>query len=212
MATPLTPLNPHGTVLGDEVYTTLGEAILDGTLAPGERLRDHDLAERLGISRTPVREALQRLERIGLVEVSPNRYTRVSLPNDKLISDTDEFVAYLMGDCLHMALRRCDDETLAILVERADAIVLASRSDERVVLMEATINFFAVVSQATRNVAILTILREAEMAIRRNLSQWHPFIACPIDRSDRYERLRDAVAARDGDSAQALVRELHGFA
>ena len=73
MSLPLAPLVPRGTVLGDEVYARLGEAILDGSLAPGERLRDHDLAEWLGVSRTPVREALQRLERVGLVEVSPHR-------------------------------------------------------------------------------------------------------------------------------------------
>src|SRR6478752_2512141 len=76
MTVPFSPLDPRGTVLGDEVFARLGEAILDGQLAPGERLRDHELAQRLGVSRTPVREALQRLERTGLVEVSPNRYTR----------------------------------------------------------------------------------------------------------------------------------------
>lgn len=211
MATPLTPLDPRGAVLGDEVYAALGEAILDGTLRPGERLRDQDLAENLGVSRTPVREALQRLERIGLVEVSPHRYTRVSVPNEKLVADTDEFVAYVMADCLRIALRRCDDDALASMVAGADAIVAASRTDERLPLMETTTAFFKSVTVATGNVAFRTVLAEAEMAIRRNLAQWHPFIACPIERSATYERLRDAVAARDADAAHSLVRELHGF-
>ena len=61
MTTPFAPLEPTGAVLGDEVYALLGEAILDGRLSAGERLRDQELAERLGVSRTPVREALQRL-------------------------------------------------------------------------------------------------------------------------------------------------------
>ncbi len=68
-----------GVSLSDEVYARIGAAILDGTLAPGERLRDVDIATQLGISRTPVREALQRLERFGLVEVAVGRYTRVSV-------------------------------------------------------------------------------------------------------------------------------------
>lgn len=211
MTAPLTPPRPRGPVLGDEVYATLGEAILDGTLAPGEQLRDHDLAERLGVSRTPVREALQRLERIGLVEVSPHRYTRVSVPDDKVIADTDEFVAYLLGDCLHIALRRCDDAELAELVRLADAVVAASRDDDRAALIEATLVFFARVARAGGNVAILTVVRQGEIAIRRNLAHWHPFIGCPVQRSHEYGRLRDAVAARDGDAAQQLVRELHGF-
>ena len=79
------------------MYARLGEAILDGSLAPGERLRDHELAERLGVSRTPVREALQRLERTGLVEVAPNRYTRVTTPNDKVQADVFEFVGVPHG-------------------------------------------------------------------------------------------------------------------
>ena len=104
MTTPFAPLEPRGAVLGDEVYALLGEAILDGRLAPGERLRDQELAERSGVSRTPVREALQRLERTGLVEVSPNRYTRVSAPSDKVQADTHEFFVYLMGNAVRIAL------------------------------------------------------------------------------------------------------------
>jgi DNA-binding GntR family transcriptional regulator len=211
MATPLTPLNPEGIVLGDEVYATLGEAILDGTLAPGERLRDHELAERLGVSRTPVREALQRLERVGLVEVSPNRYTRVSRTHDKLAADTVEFVAYLMGSCAHIALPRCDDETLADAVDAADAMVAASRLDDRLALADASSQFFAVICAATDNGAFRTVHSEGELAIRRGLSGWHPFIACPVSRTATYEQLRAAVAARDGIAAESLIRQLHGL-
>jgi DNA-binding GntR family transcriptional regulator len=211
MATPLSPLDQRGNVLGDEVYSALGEAILSGALRPGEQLRDQDLAERLGVSRTPVREALQRLERIGLVEVSPHRYTRVSLLDEKRAADTDEFVAYLMADCLRIALRRCDDETLRVLISQMDAVIVASRSDDRVILAEATAAFFRGVTLATGNVAFMTVAAEGEIAIRRNLAQWRPFVACPIERSSGYERLRDAIAARDADLAQSMVRELHGF-
>ena len=70
-------------LLRDDVYVRLRDAIVDGTFTPGEQLRDGDLAQWLGVSRTPVREALQRLERAGLVEVSPHRYTRVSHPNQQ---------------------------------------------------------------------------------------------------------------------------------
>lgn len=62
----------------DEVYRTLHGWIVDGTLAPGEQLRDAELAELLGVSRTPVREALLRLDDEGLVETQRNRWTRVA--------------------------------------------------------------------------------------------------------------------------------------
>jgi len=65
-------------LIREEAYAALKEWIVDGVLKPGEQLRDQDLAEKLGTSRTPVREALRRLEDEGLVETSVNRWTRVS--------------------------------------------------------------------------------------------------------------------------------------
>jgi DNA-binding GntR family transcriptional regulator len=212
MATPFAPLEPRGTVLGDEVYALLGEAILDGRLSPGERVRDQELAERLGVSRTPVREALQRLERAGLVEVSPNRYTRVSVPNERVHADTHEFFVYLMGNALRIALRRCSDDDLAHALEHADAIVAASRVDDHPAIMVASARFFDHIVQDTDNVAFVRVMREADIAIRRNLAGWHPFVECPLQRTAGYEQFREAVAQRDGARAESLLRDLHGVA
>jgi DNA-binding GntR family transcriptional regulator len=211
MTAPFLPLDPRGTVLGDEVYTRLGEAILDGQLAPGERLRDHELAERLGVSRTPVREALQRLERTGLVEVAPNRYTRVTTPNDKVQADVFEFVMYLMGNAVRMAVARCSDEVLADALVDADEMVEASRADDHARLAHTSHAFFKKLTLATGNVAMLRFMREAEIAIRRTLPGWHPFIECPIGRTAAYESFREAFATRDGDRAEQMVRFIHGF-
>lgn len=211
MTTPLAPLVPSGAVLGDEVYTRLGEAILDGTLAPGARLRDHELAEWLGVSRTPVREALQRLERVGLVEVSPHRYTRVSIPNDKAQSDTLEFVAYLMGNAARMAVRDASDEQLHDALAELDAVIAASRADDYAALLRTSHVFFAKLTRATGNVAIIRFMREAELAIRRNISTWRPLIECPLGRTAAYEDFRDAMRERDGVRAEARLRELHGL-
>ena len=212
MTKPFAPLEPRGAVLGDEVYALLGAAILDGRLGAGERLRDHELAERLGVSRTPVREALQRLSRAGLVEVAPNRYTRVSVPSERLHSDTHEFFVYLMGSAIRLALRRCSDEELAHALEHADAIIAASRIDDHPAIMAASARFFEHVVDDTDNVAFIRVMREAEIAIRRNLAGWHPFVECPVQRTAGYVEFREAVAERDGARAETLLRELHGVA
>ena len=212
MTTPFAPLEPNGAVLGDEVYALLGEAILDGRLSAGERLRDQELAERLGVSRTPVREALQRLERTGLVEVAPNRYTRVSAPSAKVQADTHEFFVYLMGNAVRVALRRCSDEELVRTLDHADAIIAASRVDDHPGIMAATSRFFDHIIDDTDNVAFIKVMHEAELAIRRNLAGWHPFVECPIRRTEGYVQFRDAVAERDGTRAEAILRDLHGLA
>ena len=66
------------TLARDEAYERLRAWIVDGTLCPGENLRDQEIAQLLGVSRTPVREALRRLEDEGFVETALNRWTRVA--------------------------------------------------------------------------------------------------------------------------------------
>lgn len=207
----LSPFDTPGTALGDEVFTRIGQAIVDGHLAPGERVRDQELAERFGVSRTPVREALQRLERIGLIEVSPNRYTRVSIPNDRVANDTFEFVAYLMGTAARMMAARGTDDELAEVISDADAVISASRANDVTEMNAASITFFAKITRASGNVAAIQLMREAEIAIRRHVGGMRPVIACPIGRTQVYEDFRAALVARDGDRAERLIRELHGL-
>jgi DNA-binding GntR family transcriptional regulator len=70
---------PGSRSVGDAVYQQILAALQQGRLQPGERLRDGQLAAQLGVSRTPVREALLRLQQIGVVEFAPARYTRVAI-------------------------------------------------------------------------------------------------------------------------------------
>ena len=199
-----------GTILSDEVHARIGAAILDGSLPAGARLRDVQLAEQLGVSRTPVREALQRLERFGLVEVAVGRYTRVSEPTEQLRADTGEFTAYFMGNALRIALRRASDAELARVVEAADAVVAAVRSGDGLSVFEASTVMFERVTKSTGNVVFISFIREAALAIQRNLRGWRPFMARPGTRAEGYQNLRDRIAARDADEAERLIRRLYG--
>jgi DNA-binding GntR family transcriptional regulator len=80
-------------LLRDDVYGRLRDAIVDGTLAPGEQLRDVDLADWLGVSRTPIREALLRLAEAGLVVAHPGRSTTVSSLDARAVRDARDVVA-----------------------------------------------------------------------------------------------------------------------
>ena len=201
-----------GTILGDEVYTVIGAAILDGRLVAGARLRDVDLAQQLGVSRTPVREALQRLERFGLVEIAVGRYTRVSSPSNREREETGEFTAYLMGVALRMSLQRCSDDELAEIVRCADATVESAPRGDGLELFLRSTTMFEQVTKASGNSVLIGVIREAALAIQRNLSGWHPFIAGGIADPGAYVRLRDCIAARDADGAEQTLRRLHGLA
>lgn len=82
-------------LLRDDVYGRLREAIVGGVLAPGEQLRDAELAAWLGVSRTPVREALLRLAEAGLVVAKPGRSTMVSPLDVRDLRDARDVVAAL---------------------------------------------------------------------------------------------------------------------
>ena len=82
-------------LLRDVVFDKLIAAIVDGTLEPGERLNDDELCKWLGVSRTPVREAIAQLHTYGLVEIEANRYTRVAARDDVVHAEAAQFLAGL---------------------------------------------------------------------------------------------------------------------
>jgi len=82
-------------LLRDVVFDKLLAAIVDGTLEPGERLNDDDLTRWLGVSRTPVREAIAQLHTYGLVDIEANRFTRVARRDDDLYTEASAFLAGL---------------------------------------------------------------------------------------------------------------------
>jgi DNA-binding GntR family transcriptional regulator len=100
-----------------DAYATLHRAIRDGRLAPGSRLKEVELAERLGMSRTPIREAIRQLQRDGVVTVLPNRGAVVRELSEQEIDDTYSLRAVLEGYCASRAAIRIDPEGLRRLGE-----------------------------------------------------------------------------------------------
>jgi DNA-binding GntR family transcriptional regulator len=80
-------------LLRDDVFGRLRDSIVDGTFAPGEQLKDGELATWLGVSRTPVREALLRLSEVGLVSSQPGRSTNVSPLDVRAVREARDVVA-----------------------------------------------------------------------------------------------------------------------
>src|SRR3954469_16171845 len=91
-------------LLRDQAYVSIRDAIVNGTLAPGETLRDPELEKWLGVSRTPIREALSRLERAGLVHTLPGRSTVVSTIERKAVLDAQNVAASLHALAVRIAV------------------------------------------------------------------------------------------------------------
>lgn len=110
----------------DQAYDALRHAILQSEYAVGERLREAAIADELGISRTPVREALRRLDADGLVEVRANRGAVVTRSIDRELGETYALRALLEGLGVSLAAQRIDDaqlDRLRLLCEKMEAAV-----------------------------------------------------------------------------------------
>ena len=95
-------------LLRDVVEEQLRTAIMDGTLEPGETLHDKELQDWLGVSRTPIRDAINELARAGLVEMEPNRYTRVATPRQEEALEAMQTLGVLLGGVVRLAVPRLD--------------------------------------------------------------------------------------------------------
>jgi DNA-binding GntR family transcriptional regulator len=121
MPVPHAAVAPARTLLRERVFTALRTAIVDGTLEPGERLVDAELCAWLGVSRTPVREALARLEQIGLVQVRPGSSTRVSPLDVRAAVEAQSVAASMHELAAREAIPLLKDEHLDAMAAASDA-------------------------------------------------------------------------------------------
>ena len=201
-------LHENGAVsLGDRVYDVLRDAIVAEQLEPGERLSDKEIAEVLGISRTPVREALQRLTWIGLVEVSPSRYTRVTEVSDELAAGSLEYTALQAGLATQLALHRMDDAALAEAVSLLDRLIEIADQDDSAALMPAARAFVGYLARHSGNAVLARVMMEAAPLLERNLRRARLDLR---PRSETYQKMRAAMLARDADAAEGWLRSQYG--
>jgi DNA-binding GntR family transcriptional regulator len=138
-------------LLRDTAYSALREAIVEGTLAPGEVLHDHELCQWLALSRTPVRAALMRLHDDGLVELEPQRYTRVACVSRRDIRDMFPLLAAVHGLATELAVARLTETDLARLRHENEAMVGALRDRDPRAAYAADERFHAIFVRVAAN-------------------------------------------------------------
>jgi DNA-binding GntR family transcriptional regulator len=154
-------------LLRDRAYTTLRNAIVDGTLAPGERLRDQELTEWLGLSRTPVREALSRLEQDGLVETAPQRFTRVSPLDRRAARDAFPIVAAIHALAAELGVPHLTAADLEAMSNANARFAQALKDDDVSAALDADDAFHAVLLIASANVELVRTLDRLMPRLRR---------------------------------------------
>ena len=194
------------TLLRDQAYVRLRDAILDGTLEPGEQLKDAELAEWLGLSRTPIREALARLEEYGLVETAPNRYTRVTQLSAADARDGFTVVAALHSLAARLGVPRVAESELAAMRKANEDFAAALRAVDVDRALAADDRFHGVLVQASANREIARSLERLMPKVRR--LERARFGSLAGRRSvEQHDRIIELCSRGEAEQAAEAVRE-----
>ena len=153
--------------LRERVYHLLQQAIVAGELQPGERVRDVDIATQFGVSRTPVREALQRLEDEGLVETLPGSLTRIVPLDTQAAREAFPVVAVLHALATRLAVEHLSNQDLAALQQANDRLALALEANDVIAAIQADDAFHGIFVSAARNNEIQRTLERLMPKVRR---------------------------------------------
>ncbi|KJQ56103.1 GntR family transcriptional regulator [Microbacterium sp. SA39] len=154
-------------LLRDDVFRRLRDAIIDGTFLPGEQLKDGDIAEWLGVSRTPVREALLRLGASGLVVAKPGRSTTVSTIDPKAVRDARDVVAAMHVLAVREMAGNATDAELDRMRNANRRFAKALTKDDIAAAMDADEEFHRVPVAVLGNDAIASVLDLFGPVVRR---------------------------------------------
>lgn len=186
----------------------LRDAIIDGRLAPGERLKEVELAKELGISRTPVREALLVLQTEGLVEAIPNRGATVRAHTAEDLDDLYQLRAMLEGYAARRAATRITEEgvdRLRASCERFDA--LRDDDDDLRDLVAENVSFHNTILEIAGSGRLDSMVRKVvELPLVYKSYIWYSSNQKQI--SGHYHRqLVTALGARDAERAELIMKE-----
>lgn len=193
--------------LRDVVFNTLRQAILRGELKPGERLMEIQLANKLGVSRTPIREAIRKLELEGLVLMIPRKGAEVADISEKSLRDVLEVRKALEELAVQLACDKITKEEIEDLKKAAEDFKKISKSRDITEIAEADVRFHDIIFMATDNqklVQLLNNLREQMYRFRVEYlkkEEVHPQLIA------EHEKIIEHIMERDKVKASAIVSE-----
>lgn len=193
--------------LREVVFESIRGAIISGVLKPGERLMEVQLAERLGVSRTPIREAIRKLELEGLVIMIPRKGAYVADLSIKDITDVLEVRGTLESLAAGLAALRMTEEEIEELEMTAVQFNQAIEENDMEKMVQRDIEFHDKIFKATRNEKLIQISNNLREQVQR-------FRIMYIEKSNKSKKLAkdhyeiaEAISQRNIDKAEELAKK-----
>ncbi len=206
--------------LREVVFNTLRQAILTGELKPGERLMEIHLANRLGVSRTPIREAIRKLELEGLVTMIPRRGAEVAQITEKSMNDVLEVRRALDALCVELACERITQEKLEELKAACDGFEKAVKTKDVKKIAQADVALHDIIVEATGNQRLIQMVNNLSEQMYRyrfeyikdseqheNLVEEHRIIYESLVKKDK-ETASSAAKLHIDNQKKAIIRQI----
>lgn len=192
--------------LRDVVFHTLRRAILTGQLKPGERLMEIHLAKELGVSRTPVREAIHKLELEGLVTMIPRRGAMVAQISEKGLKDVLEVRRALDVFCAELACDRMSSEEETALKEACKNFEDATKTKDATVIASADVAFHDIIINSTGNERLISTINNLAEQIYRYRFEYIKDESQHKRLIEEHRALLDAILLKDSMKAGKAAR------
>ncbi|MCK8059299.1 MULTISPECIES: GntR family transcriptional regulator [unclassified Fusibacter] len=193
--------------LGDVVFEYLRDAILTGKLKPGERLMEIQLAEKLGVSRTPVREAMKKLEQENFIEMVPRKGAYVKDIHAKDMLDVLEIRALLEGFAAFQAASAMSDKDIRDMEKLTEKFEKAILLEDKEGMIETDNKFHDIIYKSTKNDKLKEIIKGLQ-------DQFHRFRIIYFSEFDDYgniseghKEILEAIKLKDGEKAREVAEK-----
>ena len=192
--------------LRDVVFNTLRHAILKGELEPGERLMEIALAQKLGVSRTPIREAIRKLELEGLVVMVPRKGAEVADITEKDLRDVLEVRTALEELSIELAMKNMNDGDYKQLREANELFAKDSEGDDLIKIAEADVAFHEIIYMATGNKRLIQMINNLREQMYRYRLEYIKDKSTHARLVEEHNKIIDAMKKNDITAAKAAIK------
>lgn len=193
--------------LRDVVFNTLRQAILRGELKPGVRLMEIQLANKLGVSRTPIREALRKLELEGLVNMVPRKGAEVADITEKSLRDVLEVRKALEELSVQLACEKITEEEIEELKRAAERFKDTLDDQDVTKIAEADVAFHDIIYTATDNQKLILLLNNLREQMYRYRVEYLKKEEAYPQLIAEHEELIDNISKRNKEEATRIMCE-----
>lgn len=193
--------------LRDVVFNTLRQAILRGEMEPGERLMEIQLAQKLGVSRTPIREAIRKLELEGLVVMIPRKGAEVAHITEKDMRDVLEVRCTLEELAVTLACKNVTDERISELRAANKVFEAAIISKDVVNIVDADVQFHDIIYAMTDNARLIQIINKLREQMYRYRLEYVKNARTHSILISEHNDIIEQLSKKNVEAAKSVVRQ-----